>query len=603
MKQIGFTILLFAVAAMACAREYGVNGTVAFEFPPVKRDPQLRVEARTESRSLDDPWSLVQQLWDADTSRPDLWNAYPVGMAMTHEGRGYIVTLHTAFGTLDGGHTWYNMDPFPPPFAGGPFMSLRSPTYISSMAPRPLERTAVNLDSFLVTTFRTDEDSGTVRVFGWDIGTWRPQQTPLTAQPMWLSHIAFVDSSTVCALSDQFGRIVRNDSLGRDSTWDLLPVNLFGGYLAGAAASVQNRIVAVGSSQWVGRLRGQLWLNLPAADSLGDYGVSFSDTLHGFCGGGIISPQPMGWVHRTETGPTGWSDRVLETPFPIRAVIRYTDSVGWAAGGYIDGDDAQGGIYKTTDGGFTWTTELSVNAEVRALTATRITPAYVDVFAAGVFADFHAGVWSTRLYWPDPTYAGPVLVADPDTLSFGIVGVGERDTLSTWIHNLGAAPATLFALNTRGGRFRAANDLIGEVLQPGDSSELRIEFVPDVTGFYRTAVQQENSVDQRCEIVCSGLAPLVTDAQPPTPGNLTLEVWPNPGNAEFALRFALPRAGDASISFFDLNGRLVETMELRGLPAGSQMRSWNASRFASGLYFARIETADAMITRKIMLVK
>ncbi|MBI5059990.1 T9SS type A sorting domain-containing protein [candidate division KSB1 bacterium] len=600
--------LCFCISAFlplsSVAREYGVNGTVAFEFPPAKSDPQLRVDVRGDERSLDDPWSLVQELWDADTSRPELWNAYPVGMAMSHEGRGYIAMLHTVFGTLDGGHTWYNMDPFPPPFVGGPFTALRAPTYISALAARPVKRTIETADSFFVTTLRADADSGTVRAFRWTTGTWRPAPAAATIQPMWLSQIAFSDSLVVNVLADQFGRIVRNDSLGRDSTWDLLPFNFFGGYLAGTAAAVGNLVIASGSQQWISRSRGQVWHVEPAVDSLGDVGVSFSDSLHGFSGGGIVSPAPAGWVHRTDDGAVNWSERLLEAPFPIRAVVRYSDSVGWAAGGYIDGDAAIGGIYKTTDAGLTWSQELTVNAEIRALTATHITPAYVDVFAAGAYPDFHAGVWSTRLYWPDSSLGGPILFADPDTLAFGIVEAGARDTLRSVLRNIGQTAVTLFALDTRGGRFSQVNSLVGTVLQPGDSVELLVQFAPEEPGLYRTAIDQLNNVGQRCEIICSGLAPTAaTGGNPVIIRELALDVWPNPGNAEFTLKFALPRAGDVTLNIFDVTGRLVDTQSLDALPAGSHTRVWNAANFASGIYFARIESGTELATKKIMLLK
>ena len=80
------------------------------------------------------------------------------------------------------------------------------------------------------------------------------------------------------------------------------------------------------------------------------------DDMAGWVGGGEISPNVDGWVHRTTDGGATWSDRTLETPWPIREILFVTPDIGWAAGGNIYSN--AGGLYFSNDGGRDWSLDL-----------------------------------------------------------------------------------------------------------------------------------------------------------------------------------------------------------------------------------------------------
>lgn len=112
---------------------------------------------------------------------------------------------------------------------------------------------------------------------------------------------------------------------------------------------------------------GRLWACSPSVDEVFDGPTAFLDDQFGWVGGGEISPDVAGWLHRTRSGGSRWSDRVLETPWPIRQLQFLTPDIGWAAGGDIY--SGVGGISFTADGGKTWSLDLGTTNEVGACSA------------------------------------------------------------------------------------------------------------------------------------------------------------------------------------------------------------------------------------------
>ncbi len=71
--------------------------------------------------------------------------------------------------------------------------------------------------------------------------------------------------------------------------------------------------------------------------------------------------------------------------------------------------------------------------------------------------------------------------------------------------------------------------------------------------------------------------------------------FPNPFNPTTTLSYALPTAGDVTISVYDVLGREVRTLA-PGLQApGSQTFTFDAAGLASGLYIYRIQVVDAAL--------
>ncbi|HEX7078643.1 MAG TPA: FG-GAP-like repeat-containing protein [Candidatus Eisenbacteria bacterium] len=92
-------------------------------------------------------------------------------------------------------------------------------------------------------------------------------------------------------------------------------------------------------------------------------------------------------------------------------------------------------------------------------------------------------------------------------------------------------------------------------------------------------------------------------------GALAASISPNPLNPDAVLTFRTDKAGAARVNVFDLNGRLVmRLLDEANLPSGYHDvrisgRGENGVRMASGVYFFRIEAADAEQTGRFTILK
>ncbi len=97
------------------------------------------------------------------------------------------------------------------------------------------------------------------------------------------------------------------------------------------------------------------------------------------------------------------------------------------------------------------------------------------------------------------------------------------------------------------------------------------------------------------------------DAIAPTKTSL-LRSYPNPFNAVTTIEFSLPTSMDISLELFDLQGRHVATLANGYYIAGEHAVIWDGVNdsghaVASGVYLARLSTAEATITRNVVLLK
>jgi photosystem II stability/assembly factor-like uncharacterized protein len=79
--------------------------------------------------------------------------------------------------------------------------------------------------------------------------------------------------------------------------------------------------------------------------------------------------------------------------------------------------------------------------------------------------------------------------------------------------------------------------------------------------------------------------------------------YPNPFNPETKITFSLPEPNNVRLLIFDILGNEVTSLINERLRAGKYEINWNASSFASGIYFYRITTDKFTSTKKMLLVK
>lgn len=79
--------------------------------------------------------------------------------------------------------------------------------------------------------------------------------------------------------------------------------------------------------------------------------------------------------------------------------------------------------------------------------------------------------------------------------------------------------------------------------------------------------------------------------------------YPNPFNPETNINFGLPISAEVKLTIFDIQGRQIEELINSKLEAGKYSINWNASNFASGIYFYTISAGDFKAAKKMLLIK
>jgi photosystem II stability/assembly factor-like uncharacterized protein len=168
-----------------------------------------------------------------------------------------------------------------------------------------------------------------------------------------------------------------------------------------------------GITDCVSHDEGPTWSCRPSVDSVFDGAIAWLQgrngrKLHGWVGGGEISPNVEGWVHVTNDGGKTWSGRTLDSPWPIRTLDFLNPSIGWAAGGNVY--SGVGGMYYSSDGGQTWSLDADTGAEMQSCAQLR-QGSKVQVWCAGFNGSFSGVVYGLRMSSPSgtnlETKAGP----------------------------------------------------------------------------------------------------------------------------------------------------------------------------------------------------
>lgn len=121
-------------------------------------------------------------------------------------------------------------------------------------------------------------------------------------------------------------------------------------------------------------------------------------------------------------------------------------------------------------------------------------------------------------------------------------------------------------------------------------------------------IQPGERILNTAEIVFDFEAPIITNTtrhtifrtqdqvQAPT-------VYPNPFNSSTQIQFDVLRHSHVNIRIYDVTGRLVQTLINSEQPAGTHVVTWNADRYASGLYLVRMQTDVGTVTSIITHIK
>ncbi len=79
--------------------------------------------------------------------------------------------------------------------------------------------------------------------------------------------------------------------------------------------------------------------------------------------------------------------------------------------------------------------------------------------------------------------------------------------------------------------------------------------------------------------------------------------YPNPFNPVTKIRFSVPENGFVSVKIYDILGQEVDNLFTGNITKGIHTIEWNAERFTSGIYFAKVNYANSSKLFKMVLIK
>lgn len=114
--------------------------------------------------------------------------------------------------------------------------------------------------------------------------------------------------------------------------------------------------------------------------------------------------------------------------------------------------------------------------------------------------------------------------------------------------------------------------------------------------------------DRLNRVVTPNVAPAPTHSPGEASATRLGVATPNPFQGTTQIPFTLREAGKARVDIFDLQGRRVRSLRDGDAPAGVTTVTWDGHTdagvpAASGLYFVRLATGHAILSRPLRLVR
>lgn len=105
-------------------------------------------------------------------------------------------------------------------------------------------------------------------------------------------------------------------------------------------------------------------------------------------------------------------------------------------------------------------------------------------------------------------------------------------------------------------------------------------------------------------IVSLGGTVNIDDLPGTTPSDYNLsQNYPNPFNPSTSIQFSIPEQSNVKIIVYDALGNQLDVLADETKSAGNYSVTWNASKYASGVYFYKLETDSFVKVKKMILMK
>jgi len=191
-----------------------------------------------------------------------------------------------------------------------------------------------------------------------------------------------------------------------------------------------------------------------------------------------------------------------------------------------------------------------------------------------------------------PPVGEPLAMDKMYDASYGYDAVGDFSTADTYRD-------TILATGTSDDSLRIAYDMtVSELLRP-TTNKRGGETIEDRN---QAQVRRRDLFDKLIKRATKRIPKLANVTELPRTFAL-YNAYPNPFNSSTTIEYALPKSSKVKLELYDLLGRCVTTLANTTQNAGVYRIHFNGKNLASGVYFYRLTCKDALITKKMLLMK
>ena len=354
---------------------------------------------------------------------------------------------------------------------------------------------------------------------------------------------------------------------------------------------------------------GSTWVSLTSGVSDPLYSISFFDTQNGCAAGGAGNGSI---IIRTTNGGTNWT----QISSPANSRVSYVQFINSAIGFLIT---LSGQCLGSTNGGLTWTilnNQISTYGSHNNAFFINASAGYVAE-DGGYLSKTTDGGYTWFDSWNGITTSDPLFgIQFSSSLNGFTVGANGslyvttngavswspvyNDTSTTNYYCVSAINANTSYAGGQFGKIIGTTDQgYNWFTEPSGVNMILygIQFVTPNNGW----IAGQNGVILHTN---NGGAIGIKKISNDVPVTFSLsQNYPNPFNPSTNIKFDISKTSFAKLMVYDETGKLVETLLNQKLNPGNYEITWNAAKYASGVYFYRLLTDGFEQTKKMILAK
>ena len=187
-----------------------------------------------------------------------------------------------------------------------------------------------------------------------------------------------------------------------------------------------------------------------------------------------------------------------------------------------------------------------------------------------------------------------------DSLGFTGTVITDELLMGAIVNNYAFDQAIELAIN-------AGTDILLYRTNERNNLSLVREVIDIVEQKVNTGLISMNRIDDAYNKIQTLKQRIISSAKPiannQVPNDLHLSNYPNPFNSTTTIEFSISEADFVTLKVYNIIGQEIATLVSENLIGGNHAYHWNASEYASGVYFYRIESGKYQQINKMILLK